>query len=217
MRVPESDPIHRAMSNKRRLLTIGMAGLLVLILAFVARITHLNTTFQPVASAQAQVNDHDHSSHVGGGKLAPLVDGSLQPELIPDDVAIRILMRTLRIPAIPDAADLKQLRAKTDRVGLSDSDMEELVRQLGIFDAQARAQEVRVEMERPSSAALPSEIERYRSEQRALRSLMEAHYFQLLAALSPEGRAKLQGHLAHVKSRTRIYPEPDMSSRTSHR
>jgi hypothetical protein len=187
---------------------MSMIGAIALLSAFVARITHLNTTFQPVASARAQENSHaNHSSEM---TVEPLVDGSVNPELVPDDTAIRTLMRTLRIPLNPDAAALKEVSARIARANLSDADIEVVVRELGIFDMQAKEQETRIEAVRPSERADRAAIARYVEEQEKLRSIMADQYQQILTSLSPEGAVKLQDHLSHVKSRIKIYPVPEL-------
>jgi hypothetical protein len=56
--------------------------------------------------------------------------------------------------------------------------------------------------------------DRYVEEQASFSVLVEDHYEQLLESLSPEGGAKLQEHLLHVKSRIKIFATPDMSKRT---
>lgn len=129
-------------------------------------------------------------------------------------------MQTLRIPVDPDAAALRQVRARVGRVNLSEADFEILVHRLGDFDTEARVQEARIEAVRPSSAEGISAAstrflqDRYIEEQAALSVLVEDHYEQLLESLSSEGAAKLQEHLLHVKSRIKIFATPDMSKRT---
>jgi hypothetical protein len=194
-----------------------MAGGLIFLSAMVARTTHPNVTLHPIASAQAQ--QLDHSTHSAVTHVAtngePLVDGSVQPELIPDDVAIRALMQTLRVPAEPDAADLKELRSRLDRVSLNNADMQVVVRALGIFDARAQEQEIRMNAVRPSDAVSAGRnvIARYQQERSNLDALIMDHYLRLLASMSPEGEAKLRAHLRHVKSRIKIYPMPDLPAK----
>jgi hypothetical protein len=162
--------------------------------------------------SEALAQEHLHSGHVQP-PLAPLLDGSEDPELIPDDVAIRALMQTLRVPPNPDMLALNQLQARVDRVNLSDTDVEILVLQLGILDTQAKAQEARIDAVRPAfGEADRAAITRYITERKRLESLLVHHYQELLASLSPAGAAKLKQHLLHVKSRIRIYPTPDMTA-----
>lgn len=203
MRNSKGNPVHVGTFRTRRLLAMSMLGAFVLLSAFVARVSYLTATLAPVASVHAQQN-------MPVSTPEPSVDGSKHPEQIPDDVAIRALMQTIRIPLNPDAAALKQLHARVDKVDLSNADFDVLVREVGILDARAKEQEIRLEAMRPSSGVDRFAVARYREEQAELRSLMAKHYQQLLASLSAEGALKVQEHLWHVKSQIKIYPMPNM-------
>jgi hypothetical protein len=197
--------------RKQRKLAIRTVGVVVLVFAFIAGITQRTITSETISSARAQ--QHDHSSHAPRPTVSPLVDGSEHPELIPDHVAIRALMQTLRISPYPDMLAMEQLHARVARVNLSDADKDILVRELGIFDTRASQQQARIESVRPFPATADrTAIARYVEEQERFGSLIVDHYGQLLASLSPEGAAKLQEHLLHVKSRIKIYSPPDMSA-----
>lgn len=198
-------------SGARRALAVGMIGALALLSALVAGITQRNLTFEPLASARAQ--DHDHSNHASGQTLEPLLDGSVEPQLIPDDVAIRALLSTLRVPPDPDAATLEQLHTRISKANLSNADIEILARELGRLDTQAKSQEARIEAFRPTPTAGRVAVDRYLEQREILNALFVESYQQLLASLSPEGAAKLQAHLLHVKSRIKVFPTPDMSAK----
>ena len=177
--------------------------------ALVAGITQRNLTFEPLASAKAQ--EHDHSNHASGQDLESLLDGSANPELIPDNVAIKVLLATLRVPPNPDTVALEQLESRIRRANLSDGDLEILARELGRLDTNAKSQEVRIEAFRPNAVASRAAVDRYIQEREVLNTMFVEHYRQLLASLSPEGAANLQAHLTYVKSRIKVYPTPDMS------
>jgi hypothetical protein len=200
---------------------MGMVGAFVLLSAFLAVSTL--RTFTSEALAQSSVHSsHEpglHLDHESGQASEPVLNGSLRPEDIPDSVAIRALMQTLRVPSSPDTAGVSQVRSRTGRMNLSETDFEILVRELGDFDTQAKAQEARIEAVRPSSVGTVSAAstrfleDRYVEEQATLSALIEDHYQQVLESLSPEGAAKLREHLFHVKSRIKVYAVPDMSRR----
>lgn len=197
--------VHRDTSHKRQRLSGGIVRIVILVSAFVA----VNTL--PPLGSEALAQQNLHAGHAQ--PPAPLLDGSEHPALIPDDVAIRVLMQTLRLPPNPDTLPLKQLHARIHRAKLSDSDLETLVRQLGILDTQAKAQEARIETVRPAfGKADRAAFDRYVGERKRLESLIVHRYELLLASLSPEGAAKLKEHLLHVKSRIKIYPTPDMTA-----
>jgi hypothetical protein len=201
---------------------MGLAAVFILLSAFIAVGTRHTLTSEAVAqtSVSSDPGPGLHLGHDSEEAFEPLVDGSKRPEEIPDGVAIRVLMQTLRVPPNPDAAALKQLQVRVARVNLSETDFEILVRELGVLDARAQEQEARMEAVRTSLAgtvsgatARPLE-DRYIEEQANFSSLVDDHYQQLLQSLSPEGAEKLRGHLLHVKARIKIYPTPDMSKRT---
>lgn len=162
-----------------------------------------NVSTSHVAHAQ----EHVHSRV----SPAPIVDGSQQPELIPDDFAIRALMETLQVAPNADEAALKQLRSRVRRVNLSEDDIEILVRELGMFDTHVKAQQLKALSFRPSPTANRVAIDLYAEEQAKLNALIVDHYEQLLSSLSSDGAAKLRNHLLHVKSRMKVYPRPDMA------
>jgi hypothetical protein len=201
---------------------MGMAGALVVLSAFVAVSTQRPWTSEALAQPHIHpiAEPGPHASHEPNQAFEPTLDGSVRPEDIPDTVAIRALMQTLRVPSDSDAAALRQVRIRVGRMNLSEIDFENLVRELGDFDTQAKAQEARIEAVRPSSAAAVSSAsaryleDRYVEEQTNFSALLEEHYERLLESLSPEGAAKLQQHMGHIKSRIKVYATPDMSRRT---
>jgi hypothetical protein len=153
-----------------------------------------------------------HLNHQRGQPFDPLIDGSQDPESVPDSVAIRTFMQTLRVPPNPDATTRGQLRARVSSINLSDPDFDILVAKLRELDTRARSQQAIVDAVRPSSPEPGhAAIARYVQEQEKLGSIIGDHYQQILASLSPVGSADLQEHLLHIKSRIKIYPTPNMS------
>jgi hypothetical protein len=193
---------------------MGMAGAFVVL--SVILVVGTKRPFIAGALAQADI----HSTHDPAEAPELLFDGSVRPEDIPDGIAISALMHSLRVPTDPDATALRQVQAKVRRLNLTEGDFEILVSELADFDTEAKAQEARIEAIRPSSAAGISAAsarfleDRYVEEQRNLGSLAEDRYEQLLESLSPEGTARLQEHLLHVKTRIKIFAPPDMTKRT---
>lgn len=186
------------------------AVVLIALSAFAAIAIGIDQVLTSQAIAQEVHADHAHAD----GPTA-LVDGSERPELVPDSLAIRLLMQTLRISSNPDELALKQLRTRIRRAGLDEADFQVLASELGRFDTEARLQEATVESLRPSSGADNIAVARYTEAGTLLGLLFERHYHQLVASLSLEGAVKLQNHLLHVKSRIKIYPTPDMAPRVN--
>ena len=205
------DRENKVPSRWRQWLGVCMVGLFVVMSVLVASISHRMATLEPlIGSAVAQ--EHDHANLASMTAFSPLLDGSAQPELIPDEIAILALLGTLRVPPNPDSVALERLKSRINRASLSNADMEILARVLGRLDTQAKSQEARIEAFRPTSTASRAAVDRYIEEREVLNALFVEHYQQLLASLSPEGAAKLQTHLLHVKSRIKVFPTPDMSA-----
>jgi hypothetical protein len=210
-------------ARKRRRVAMGAAGALIALAAVIAVSTQ--RPFIAGALAQTEIqSSHDPALHLGHEPAAeapePLFDGTVRPEDIPDSVAISVLMNSLRIPNDSDATALGQLQAKVRRVNLGEGDFAILVSELVDFDTAARVQEARIAAVRPSSAPGISAAsarfleDRYVEERRNLGTLAEDRYAQLLESLSPDGTARLEEHLLHVKTRIRIFAPPDMAKRT---
>ena len=215
---------HSARRKRLRLPMRTAAVFVLLSISVVAISTRNLLTSEALAQPPGQPSrehglhlDHDHEP---GQAFEPLFDGAVRPGDIPDSVAIRALMQTLRVPANADAGARSQLRVRAGRVGLGEADFEILVRELGVLDTQAKEQEARIEGIRTSLAGAASGTtarfleSQFREEQDELGALVADSYEQLLRSLSPEGAAKLQAHLSHVKSRIKIYPTPSMARQT---
>lgn len=215
----ERNAVRRRPSSKWRKSVGNIAGLFVLLLVFAAISTQREFPSEALAQ-QATHSDHErgqvHLDHAVGQTFEALIDGSMEPERVPDTVAIRALMQTLRVPSDPDATNLERLRAQVYRVNFSEADLEVLVHELGRLDTHAKDQQAIIEAVRPSSGeAEDAEIARYVEEQKKLGSIFVDHYQQILTSLSSAGAEKLQEHLIHIKSRIKIYPTPNMSSQVN--
>lgn len=211
MRSNKRDNCHSENRRSAQYLVSALASL-----SFLAAASTVHAQLPPQSNGASDL----HSGHDVDQTFEPLVDGSAEPEKIPDSLAIRALMQTLQLSADPDNDALTQLRIRTGRMELAESDFNILVAELGVLDRQAKAAQARIETIRQSAAAndrgpVPRALrDQYVEEQNGLTSLMEAQFQRLLDSLSPEGAAKLQTHLEHVKSRIRIYPTPVMSTQT---
>jgi hypothetical protein len=149
-----------------------------------------------------------HLEHLGQ-TVEPLVDGAEQPYLIPDDVAIRALIQTLRGPAISN--NVEDFERRTDRLALEDTDKLALRQALRDFDLFAREQEARIEALRPRTvAASQVELRRFADAQARLNVMVTDAYESLQRTLSGDGGAKLRQELQDVKSHMKIWPAPDM-------
>ena len=194
-------------SKRRQTFSKALALLVVLSVVIVL-------SGQRIATFEAHAQEPVHLNHAPG-PFKPLIDGSTDPASVSDNIAIHVLMQSLRMPQNPDSQAREQLRARIDRVGLSDADMLILETEVGKLDTKAREQQASIDALRPASQnASSAAITRFIEEQNSLSSLLVDHYEQLLASLSPGGRAKLQEHLIYVKSRIKVYPSPNMTATT---
>ena len=110
--------------RKRRRLDVGILGVFVIL--FIVAGVGTQRTWTSDAQAQTSLQDAESSLHIGHGFQAPfdpLLNGSERPEDIPDSVAIRALMQTLRQSSKPDAAASGQLRATVNRMNLNEADI----------------------------------------------------------------------------------------------
>jgi hypothetical protein len=186
---------------------LSMIGSAVLLFVFVALLG------QPSTTSSVHAQHHAHSDHSPGHTVQPLLDGAEDVNLIPDEVAIRVLMQTLRVPSNAHDADLRQLRVRIGRAGLSAADLDILALELGAFDAWVGDQQARIEALRPDSENHShAAISRYVSAQEDFGALIVDSYHRLRASLSPDGAMRMQDHLQHVKSRIRIHQSPDMTA-----
>lgn len=101
----------------------------------------------------ALAQEHIQSEH---RPFEPVIDGSVRPQDTLDNVAIRVLMQSLRA-SVKEGPGLGQLYSRVQRAELSNVDIQILVRGLGEFDSRAKNQEARIQAERPASEAADEE------------------------------------------------------------
>jgi hypothetical protein len=146
--------------------------------------------------------------------VEPLADGAKNPELISDEVALRALLMTIATPTNnPTVSQAAALRAKVGRMKLDEADLTILAQGLGGFHGLATAQRARIAAAREigQRSPSPSAFANIVAADRQLDTLVADSYRELLQSLSPAGAAKLQEHLAYVKTKIKIVPPPNMS------
>ena len=141
------------------------------------------------------------------------IDGAKNPELIPDEVAYRMLF--LGVAEREDATDEQKARArgKIAPAGLSEEDAEAFLRLMADFHKEMTAvlaENAKIRERNP----FPDRLSTDWPIVVGLRKRMEANALNTMAALparlSPEGMAKLQAHLAEVKRGIKRIPLPNM-------
>jgi hypothetical protein len=141
------------------------------------------------------------------------IDGAKNPELIPDEVAYRMLFLAVAEPEDATDEQKARARAKIAAAQLSEEDTQALLSLMADFHketAAVLAENATIRARNPFPDRLstdwPIVVE--------LRKRMEANALNTMAALparlSPEGVAKLQAHLAEVKRGIKRVPLPNM-------
>jgi hypothetical protein len=135
---------------------------------------------------------------IGGLPIA--VDGSKNPESIPDDVAYRHFLLAIAIHENPSQDELLRRSTLVARVGLSKADHDAFVSALGSLREELDA----VDQARTSLTAA-SPISAFEEVQMQERRLLDDAVARLRGVLSTEGRMKFDDHIRqYVKKRIKI-------------
>jgi hypothetical protein len=127
-----------------------------------------------------------------------LVDGSKNPELIPDSAAYRLVFISLMAKTIPDSGDPKALarrNAALHATGLSSGDQAVLIQELAGFSEQYKSWQT--QLAGPANAA---------SRKAQVASLVLATRNALIKQLSPDGAATFVSYVQARKSRMVVRP-----------
>lgn len=147
--------------------------------------------------------------------VQPIVNGSVHPELVPDEAALRVLFIAVAEPETAPPEDLQRLRNKVSRMRLSEPDMQVFIRLMAAFHKGRTLHEANIQaIPAQSATGLNSSVEagaKMIGEQNAITALALDTFNSLLVQLSPDGAAKLRDHLNYVKTRIRIIPPPQMA------
>lgn len=144
------------------------------------------------------------------------IDGSKNPELIPDEVAYKMLFLVLFEPENATEAQKARQQAKINQVGLSEEDSVALLtvtaefhRQMTAIDSQAAEVLKRNPSPHPASAdwQLLAQLQKQKDQ------LVPNGIAALAAALSAEGTRKLLLHLPNVKRGIKRIPMPKAATR----
>jgi hypothetical protein len=151
-----------------------------------------------------------HVQHIATKAEPPgVIDGKKNPELIPDEVALRMIVLAAAEPADASEAQKERALAKLRPIGLSDLDTLALMNLLGEFRARTdevnkQIADVRVRAPIPHSASTEYKLLVELSTQK--RQIADDTVAALPARLSQEGLAKLSVYLPEVKKGIKITP-----------
>jgi hypothetical protein len=138
------------------------------------------------------------------------IDGAKNPELIPDDVAYRLVMIGVAEPQNATDAQKARFRAKITGARLSDDDAEafrlilaDLQQQLDALNAQANQILARDPLPQPGTPDYQQLLDLSKQRQPAFAQAMSA----LPARLSADALAKLDAYVQNEKRRMKYLPE----------
>jgi hypothetical protein len=145
--------------------------------------------------------------------VGPVIDGAETPERIPDDVALRVLLGTIALPAAPSAEELARVNAKLQRLGLDAQDLQLLTQELRLYYTASGERKQNMARIRQIAGGnfSPTTWNALVQEDQALSRLASDTYSRLLMALSSSGAARLQERMAQIKTQIKITPPPNMS------
>ena len=139
------------------------------------------------------------------------IDGAKNPELIPDDVAYRVLFLAVAEPENPTEEQLARARAKISRAQLSEEDTAAFLNAATQFKAQidslaAQAAEISkgIAFVDPSSVQGRQLSQLGKQQDQVLANTLGA----LQTGLSAEGLQRLQAHIQSIKRNMKVYPPP---------
>jgi hypothetical protein len=143
------------------------------------------------------------------------IDGAKNPELIPDEVAYKMLFLSIMEPENPTEAQKARQEAKLRMIGLSQDDEASFLARLGEFrdrigEVGARSEEILKAAPNPSrdSAEWQELSDLDQQAGAAVADAVEA----LHTGLSQEGFAKLQARLLEFKHTIKAFPTPETES-----
>ena|SRR5258706_1424981 len=153
----------------------------------------------------AQVFAQDISTWGEHARHSPsaTIDGSTNPELIPDGTAYRLFLLT--VAPVPDqsSSDEKRQRAHLRRIGLSERDNSAFLVIAGLFQARY-ADFIRRYNEAAEAAAAKGTAPEYETLLLERDSLVQDMRQRLQLALSPEGFQRLHAHVQQEKRAMKI-------------
>jgi hypothetical protein len=144
---------------------------------------------------------------INSAAVEPIADGTKNPSSISDEVALRVLLLT-------NPSDTAHLKIKLGRMHLDEADMTILLQELGSLNALATPQRVIITAAREAEQRNPTAVgfENLAAADRKLDVMAADTYRRLLGSLSPSGMAKLQEHVAYIKTKVKVMPPPNMAT-----
>jgi len=148
-----------------------------------------------------------------GADLPGTIDGAKNPELIPDEIAYKMLFLSLMEPENPTEAEKTRQEAKLRMIRLAEDDQASFLARLGDFRDQigelgARSEEILKATPNPPRAS--AEWLKLSDIEQETNMLVTDTVEALRAQLSAEGFAKLEARLLDFKRTIKAFPMPNM-------
>jgi hypothetical protein len=143
------------------------------------------------------------------------IDGAKNPELIPDDVAYRLIFLAFAMPEDATAEQKARARGKINSIGFNDDDADAFLRLLAEFHKGLVPIDTEVaEIYRRSPILSPysTDAARVRELGKQREKLVGDTIAALPARLSPEGVARLQAYLQQAKRGMKIIPDSSVKT-----
>ena len=148
-----------------------------------------------VGGARSQAIQNSSQARVPPG----FVDGSINPELIADHVAYRLVFLNLMLPRVVDQTAVARQDAKMRAISLSDQDkvrLKELLAQFSLAYSLWQGKVARQVTTGISAPSLEAEIQ----------TTVQQYQSQLVTELSPAGAAQFAKYIASAKRRMIVRP-----------
>lgn len=156
-----------------------------------------------VLAQQAPLTSPSTAGHQHGVGPTQVIDGSLNPELIPDSTACRLFFLVAGTAPNPKAEEKARQLAHVDKIGLNTEDRELLIPILNAFKAQYAdlIQHYNVSAEALATAGQVPDVNAFLVQRE---NLVQETRDKLLKVLTPEGVNLLNQHLQLEKRAMRL-------------
>jgi hypothetical protein len=146
------------------------------------------------------------------------IDGAKNPELIPDDVAYRLIFIAFAEPEDATAEQKVRARGKINPIGFSSDDADAFLQLLAQFYtgmATIEAQLTQIYQQNPILSPSSTAAATVRELGKQRENLIADTIAALPATLSPEGVAQLQAYLQQAKRGMKIIPDSSVNMPTN--
>lgn len=205
----QTEPVAGARARCTRFLALSA----LLAMAFIALALVTRPASPQSDSTQTQATTTSQPAAAPKTDPPGTIDGAKNPELIPDEVALRMIVLAVAESADAPPEAKARARAKLNPIGLSDEDATAVLDLLADYQSQADAvgqQEAAVllsaPMPHPDSTAYKQLVDLGKQKNDLVTSAVAA----LPMKLSAEGRQKLAAFLPQAKRGMKIIPTPPM-------